>query len=120
MLGFLFTEFRVSVAGLGAERETLRGSASGGISDCEHGDDSANDNRNGASATSTNERVALFVVRLHGHGRHDEVGAVDGDHGRLSKAGFRVVFLDGGVHGDEGDDEEDEEIDLVAVSEGQA
>ena len=99
------------MAGLAAEGDALGSGAGGGVCDCKHGDDSADDDGGGACAAGADEGVAVLVVGFHGDGGHGEVGAVDGDHGGLGEAGLRVVFLDGGVDGDGGDDEEDDEVD---------
>lgn len=96
----------VCVAALGAEGDALRGGAGGGVGDGEHGDDGADDNGDGAGATRADQRVAVLIVWFHGYGGHGEVGAVDGDHGGLGESSLRVEFLDGGVDGYGGDDEE--------------
>ena len=99
------------MAGLAAEGDALGSGAGGGVGDCKHGDDGADDDGGGAGAASADEWVAVLVVGFHGDGGHGEVGAVDGYHGGLGEAGLRVVFLDCGVDGDGGDDEEDDEVD---------
>ena len=115
MLGLVVADFGVSVAGLRTEGETLSCGAGRGVSDCEHGDDGADDDGSRTGAASTDQRVAVFVIGLHGHGGHGQVGAVDGDHGGLGETGFGVIFLDSGVDGDEGDDEKNKKVDLVVV-----
>lgn len=94
-----------------AQAETLSGCASRRVSDRQHGDNGAHDNRSRPGALGADERVALLVVGLHGHGRHCEIGAVDGNHGRLGQAGLGVVFLDGGIDGNDRDDEPKNEVD---------
>lgn len=99
------------VGALGQRTNALRCSTGGRVRDCDKGDDSSEDDRGSTGATRAEQRVALLVVGLHRHGRHGKVSAVDGDHGRLSKTGLRVVFLDGWVDGDYRDDEEEKHVD---------
>jgi len=56
-------------------------SASGGISDGEHSNDGADDDRGCAGAASANQGVTVLVIGFHADSGHGEVGAVDGDHG---------------------------------------
>ena len=93
------------MACLGAERDALGGGAGGGVGNGEHGDDGTDNNGGCACASCTDQGVAIAVVGLHGNGRHSQVGAIDGDHGRLREAGLRIEFLDGGVNGNSRDDE---------------
>lgn len=112
VLGFFrVAEFGVGVAVGGVERDALGCGAGGRVRDREHGHYGADDDAGCARAAGADQGVAVPVVRLHAYGGHGQVGAVDGDHGGLGEAGLRVVFLDCGVDGDGGDDEEDEEVD---------
>lgn len=108
------------MARLGAQRYTLGRGTGGGVGNGEHGDDGTNDDGGRASASGTDQGVAITVVGFHRYGRHGQVGAVDGDHGGLSKAGLWIEFLDGWVNGNSGDDEEDDQVDLVAVRFGKS
>lgn len=56
----------------------------------------------------------MVVIGLHGNGGHSKVGTVDGDHSGLGKASLGVVFLNHGVDRDGGDQEQDDEVHLVA------
>lgn len=90
----------------------MRRCACGCVCDRQHGDDGAYDYGCGAggAAAAADQRVAGSFVGFHADGGHGQVGAVDGDHGGLGEAGFRVVFLDGGVDAYEGDYQEDNEV----------
>lgn len=108
VLDFVVGDFRVGIAAFYAEGDALCGGAGGGVGDGEHGDDGADDDRDGAGAARPDQWVAVLVVGFHGYGGHGEVGAVDGDHGGLGESGLRVEFLDCGMHGDGGSDEEND------------
>ena len=101
---FFVANLAVGVASGTAECYALGSSAGGRVGNCEHGDDGAEDDGRGAGAVGSNQGVAFAVVRFHADGRHGEVGAVDGDHGCLREAGFRIVLLDCRVDRDGGDD----------------
>ena len=111
MLVVFGADFRVRMAGRRAEGDALRRGSGGCVGDGEHRDDGAEDDGKGARAVGADDGVALLVVGLHTNGREGQVGAVDGNHGGLREAGFRVGVLDGRVHGDEGYDEQNDEVD---------
>jgi hypothetical protein len=52
------------------------------------------------------------VVGLHADSGEGQVGAVDGDDGGLGETSAGVDVLDGGVDGDDGCDEQEQEVDL--------
>lgn len=54
-----------------------------------------------------------MVVGFHGNGREGQIGAVDGDGGCLGESGTRVERLNCRMNGEDRNDEEEEEIDLV-------
>ena len=63
-------EFAVGVGGLGAEGDALGSGAGGGVCDCEHCDDGADDDGGGAGTAGADEGVAVLVVGFHGDGGH--------------------------------------------------
>lgn len=89
----------------------LGGGAGGGICDGEKSHDSAKNNRSSTGPTGSQKRVALLVIRLHRNSRHSEIGAVDCNHGRLSKTSLWVVFLNLGMDRNGRDQNEQDEID---------
>ena len=115
MLDFLVAELGVCGAVPRTQGYALRRGAGGSICDCEHCDDRADDNGGCARAAGADKWVAVPVVGLHRDGGHGEVCAVDSDHGGLSEARLRIVFLHCGVDGDGGDDEEREKIDCYGT-----
>ena len=98
MFGGIVVADLVIAAGLSASESQAIGCGAGcGVGDCSESDDSADDDCCCTSATSANERVALVVVWLHGHGRESEICAVNADHCCLCETSARVGGLDGGV-----------------------
>ncbi len=81
VLAVFVWDFRVGACAVGAERDALRRCSGGGVGDCEHGDDGADDDGGGSGALCADQGVAVAVVGFHADGGHGEVGAVDGDHG---------------------------------------
>lgn len=68
VLDFFVADLAVGVAGVVAKRDTLSRGASCRVGNCEHGDDSAEDSRCGPCASSSDEGIAVPVVRLHADG----------------------------------------------------
>lgn len=81
VLAVLIWDFGVRACALGAERDALGCGSGGGVSDCEHGDDGADNDRGGSRAFRADQGVAVAVVGFHADGGHGEIGAVDGNHG---------------------------------------
>ena len=80
VLAVFIWDFGVGACALGAERNALGCGSGGGVGDCEHGDDGANDDGCGSGAFCADQGIAVAVVGFHADGGHGEVGAIDGDH----------------------------------------
>lgn len=81
VLAVFVWDLSVRACALGAERDTLGRGSGGGVGDCEHGDDGADNDGGGSRAFRADQGVAVAVVGFHADGGHCEVGAVDGNHG---------------------------------------
>lgn len=85
--------------------------ACGGVGNSQESDEGAEDDCCLTGTTCTNQRIALLVIRLHGDCRECEVSAVNADDGGLNQTGTRVGGLNGRMHGDNGDDQKEDEVD---------
>lgn len=97
---------------LSAEREAVSCGTCSCVCDCDEGDDGTNDDGGFTCTASTNEWIALVVVRFHAHSGKGEVRAVDCDDGGLSQTSAGVDVLNGRVDGDDRRYEEKNQVDL--------